>query len=621
MTIKQDKYAMIAVIAIICSSLLVACTKDFLDRTPKDVYTNETFWTTSRDVTAAINGCYLNWESADNILYNDCYTDNAAYSSMFSGGPFANNYEAFANGMLTASGNSNSPNNYTYQTINTCNWFLENVDRAGDNIIAPALKNRMKAEARFLRAYRYFILTQFYRDVPFVTHTMTAEQSRMQKQVKREVIRDSIIKELELIAPVLPVNYSGSDKGRATRGAALALKARIELFSGKYSDCIATCQQLMNPPFSYSLYPDYQDLFRPQFENSPMNQEVIMDVQYMLGTNNYKSTLAEIAIAPAGSSAVAISQSLVDEFETLNGKTIQNDPSYNALQPYMNRDRRLDATIIRPGLLYNGIYFDPITPNGGGGFGGGPMGGGGSPIGGGGGSIGGGGGSIGGGGSPIGGGGGSIGGGTPIGGGGTPTGGGTSSGYTLNPSNDKTAMGNSPTGYNLKKYLSNLSDYWNTAYGTTALSSTGGNVIVFRYAEVLLMYAEAKIEAGQIDYSVYAAINQLRQRAGLPNADATTHPDKASLRALVRRERRVELAGEGLRWFDIVRWQIGPQVIKNVYDCLNGFVDRSNGNLWLTPNSSSAKFSRQFTPRYYVFPFTPKELQANTNLVQNAEWK
>ncbi|NLR78411.1 RagB/SusD family nutrient uptake outer membrane protein [Chitinophaga eiseniae] len=592
MTINQHKYASRVVTAIFCCSLMTACKKDYLDRSPKDVYTDQTFWTTSKDVTAAINGCYLNWESADNILYNDCYTDNALYATAFSGGPFALNYENFTNGSLTASTNNNRPNLYSYQAIYACNWFLENVDRAGDNIVTPALKTRMKAEARFLRAYRYFILTQFYRDVPFVLHTMTLTESRLQKQVKRDIVRDAIIKELALIAPDLPVSYPGQeDIGRVTRGAALALKARIELFSNKYDDCIATCNQLMTAPFNYELYANYEDLFRPQIENSPTNREVMLDIQYKLGYN-VKQALSGYAIAPVGGSTVAVTQSLVDEFETLNGKTIQEDASYNPLQPYMNRDRRLDATIIRPGLFYNGIYFDPITPSNAGS--GGPFGGGGGPFGGGGG---------------------------PIGGGGGPIGGGSANGYSLNPSNYKGDMGNSITGYNFKKYLSNLNDYWNTPYGATTLQGTGGNVIVIRYAEVLLTYAEAKIEAGQIDASVYNAINKLRQRAGLPNATAVTHPDQASLRTLVRRERRVELAGEGLRWFDIVRWQIGPQVIKNVYDCLNGTVDRTNGNLMLMPNSSTVVRARQFSTRYYVFPFAPSELQENTNLVQNTEYR
>jgi hypothetical protein len=539
------------------------CNKDFLNRSPKDVYTDNTFWTTQKDVVAAINGCYYQWESPVSVLFNDCFTDNEAYS-----GYGSDNYELFTSGLLSG-GMSLSPSFYTYQTIYACNWFLENIDKADSTIADAAFKTRTKAEARFLRAYRYFILTQFYRDVPLVLHTGSQQESRTQKQATKQEITDLMLKELAAIAPDLPVSYvDWGDQGRITRGAALALKARIELYNKKYSDCIATCNQLMAPPFNYALYDNFQELFRPQIEGSSTNHEVILDVQCMMNYN--AKALNGIALSPVGQSQIAITQSLVDEFETINGKTIQTDPAYDPLQPYKNRDPRLDATVIRPGLSYNGIYFDPITP---------PM-----P------------------GPP----------GPPMMGG---------SGYTLQTSNYKEWAPNPPTGYGSKKYLSNLNDYWNTAYGSTNLYSTGGNVIVIRYAEVLLTYAEAKIETGQIDASVYDAINLVRQRAGMPAVSAATHPDQQSLRQLVRRERRVEFAGEGLRWFDIVRWQIGPDVIKDVYDCLDGTVDQSNGNLNLVPNSSTVKFRRQFTPKYYVMPFLPGELSANPNLVQNLEYR
>jgi hypothetical protein len=608
---KYIKYLFLLMLATL---QLAGCKKDFLDRSPKDAYTDATFWKSAEEVQAALRGCYLNWENPDNILLNDCLTDNAAYSgaSTFNGnGTSGSNYESFANGLANSS--TDLPVYYNYKTIYTCNWFLENVDRTSNGLLDDATKKQVKAEARFLRAYRYFVLSQFYKNVPLELHTITQQESRLQKPVPQAAIRDTILKELAAIAPDLPLSYSNTvDKGRITRGAALALKARVELYAGKYTDCMATCNQLMTAPFSYSLYPSFEDLFRPQFES--VNNEVILDIRSTLAVPNNaqaKGILSRLAITPVGSSDLMGTQSLVDAFELANGKTIQ-DASYDSTQPYQNRDPRLDATVIRPGLSYNGIFFDPITPPGGGG------GSGGDPFGGGGGTIGGGGGTIGGSGDPFGGGSGTIGGGggitfPPAGGGGAPI------GYTLTTSNYKrsTFPQNSPTGYNLKKYVSVLNDYWNTVYGLTSLSATGGNVIVIRYAEVLLTYAEAKIEAGQIDQSVYDAINQVRQRAGMPAVTTSDYSGQSALRTLVRRERRVELAGEGLRWFDIVRWQIGPQVIGNVYDCLDGTVDPFTGMLSLTPNSSTVQFQRQFSPRYYVFPFKPEWLQSNKNLVQN----
>ncbi|WP_029274801.1 RagB/SusD family nutrient uptake outer membrane protein [Pedobacter borealis] len=555
-----------------------AC-KKLSDVAPLAEYTDKTVWSTKEDVVAAINGCYRNWEpSGFPLLFRDCLTDNEVNKDFF-----GTMYENFASGNYNPASITVSDDFYNYETINKCNWFLENVDRAGDDIVDADFKKRTKAEARFLRAYRYFLLSQFYRNVPLVLHTQTIDESRLQKQVSKAVITETILNELAAIAPDLPIEYFDSaDKGRITRGAALALKARIELYSKKYDACIATCNQLMTAPFTYSLYSNFENLFRPQFENNAMNKEVILDAQYMLDYNQ-KNVLSALAIAPAGNSQIAVTQSLVDAFETLNGQTIGEDNSYNLLQPYQNRDPRLSATIIRPGLFYNGIFFDPITPPNVGIIGGPVPAGGGGPV--------------------------------PAGGGGP------SSGYGSIPSNyKKAAFMNSPTGYSFKKYLANLNDYWNSTYGLNQLSNTGGNVIVIRYAEVLLTYAEAKIEAGQIDQSVYDAINKVRARVMMPEVNTSTHSGQTAMRELVRRERRVELAGEGLRWFDIVRWQIGSDVIKDVYDCLNGTVNRSNGMLTLIPNSSTVQFSRTFTPKYYVFPIPAKELQANTNLVQNTEY-
>jgi hypothetical protein len=584
---KYKNYFLLLMLATLQLVMITGCKKDYLERSPKDAYTNATFWTSADEIQAAIKGCYKNWEDPNNILLNDCLTDNAAYSG---GGALGGggNYETFVNGQANSS--TSLPNFYNYATIYSCNWFLENVDRASNEVLDETTKKQVKGEARFLRAYRYFILSQFYRNVPLEMNTLTQQESRLSKPESQQLIRETILSELAAIAPDLPVTYANqADKGRVTRGAALALKARVELFMGKYTDCIATCNQLMSAPFDYTLYPSFEDLFRPQFE--AVSNEVILDVQSTLAVPNYAQTknLGSLAIQPVGGSVVAVSQSLVDAFELTNGKTIQ-DASYDPAQPYQGRDSRLDATVIRPGLSYNGIFFDPITP---------PDGGGGLPGGGGGGIF------------PPPGGGGIF---PPPGGGGAPI------GYALTSSNYKKSIfpKNSPTGYNFKKYLAVLNDYWKTTYGEMNLAQTGGNVIVIRYAEVLLMFAEAKIEAGQTDQSVYDAINQVRQRAGMPIVTASDYPDQTSLRTLVRRERRVELAGEGLRWFDIVRWQIGSQAIGNVYDCLDGTVDPMTGSLMLIPGSSTAQLSRQFSPKYYVFPFRPEWLQANKNLVQNA---
>jgi starch-binding outer membrane protein, SusD/RagB family len=520
-------------------ALLSGCKKDILNTSPLDAYSNNSLWTSKNDANAALTGCYSGWEYGDNVLYDDCISDNGFDQFPWEG------YETFASGLATPS--DPGVNKYSYTTIQRCNWFLANVDKVPASSLDNTLKLRMKGEARFLRAYRYFILSQVYGDVPLVEKNLTVEESKTVTRTAKATVVDFVLKELAEIAPALPVSYSGSDIGRITRGAALGLKARVELFNGKYTNCIATCQQLMTAPFNYSLFADYEGLFRPQNSN---NQEVILDVQYLMNDNSEWVLGAMLPNSFGGWSSMAPTQSLVDAYETLNGKTIQNDPSYDPLQPYQNRDPRLDATIIRPGQNYMGSYFDPLS---------------------------------------------------------------ASSGDLVGGNNA------SPTGYNFKKYLTNLDDYNNTAYGTDVWN-TGGSIIVMRYAEILLMYAEAKIEANQIDASVYTAINLVRQRqtVNLPAATVVDYPDQTSLRSLVRRERRVELAGEGLRYYDIQRWRIGSTALSgDVKGCLDGTVNTSNGNLTLTANSNFVAGTRTFADKNYLWPIPQKERDINPGLTQN----
>src|SRR5690606_4851172 len=106
-----------------------------------------------------------------------------------------------------------------------------------------------------------------------------------------------------------------------------------------------------------------------------------------------------------------------------------------------------------------------------------------------------------------------------------------------------------------------------TDFETTSVSGFSDlDVGIFRYAELLLIYAEAKIEQGNIDESVYQAINQIRARAGMPAL--ATNLSQAELRTALRYERKIELANDGLRWYDLRRWNIADEVM-NGYIYLN----------------------------------------------------
>lgn len=463
----------------------------------------------------------------DEVVYFDCASDNA-YN------PFPwENWQVQATGYATA--NEFGQNYMKYDKITRCNNFLANIDRPE---MSEELRTRLTSEVRFLRAWHYFLKVTLYGDVPLVKEVLDIKNSNLPRTPKAEV-EQFILDELTEIAPTLPDKYSGSDVGRVTKGAALTLRARMEIFKGDYAACAATCEQIMK--LGYSLFQDYKGLFKIANVN---NEEVIMDVQYVenLAKNAILGVMPPASVG--GWSSINPTQALVDTYECMDGKTIKESTNYNPKDPYKDRDPRLAATIIYPGCLYEGSYFNSID--------------------------------------------------------------------IKDPTGDYYApYGRSKTGYHPRKYIDNLSDYadmWNT----------GMNAIVMRYAEVLLMYAESKIELGQIDESVYKALNDIRKRAGIPEVDRTVYNNQAKMRELVRRERRVELAMEGLRWFDICRWRIAEEVMPGqVYGALLGTVDAGTGALNLTDERIKVEI-RLFDPaKNYLWPIPQSVIDATPAIEQN----
>ncbi len=522
-----------------------SCKKNFLDRAPLDAYTNGVLWKSANDALTALNGCYAKW--GPNYGYYAALGDNNS-DNAFDQFPWEN-WLALSAGIATPTNTGYSRWNYT--GIQADNWFLDNV---GATNMDATLKARVIGEARFLRAYEYFMLSQLYGSVPLVLHNLTTDAANKVTQSSKTDVVAFILSELTAIAPNLPVSYSGSDIGRITQGAAIALKARIELFNQMYPECIADCQKLMAPPFKYGIYPSYVDLFRQPYAD---NQEVILDVQYKMNDNPFGNGRNVTINSLGGYNSIAPTQSLVDSYETTGGKTIDDPASgYNPSQPYQNRDPRLTATVFYPGTRYSsslpyGFYYDPLSTN--------PQ--------------------------------------------------------TLDHWGNNNC---SPSAYGERKLTPVITDF-------PDIGNAGLDIILIRYAEIKLMDAEAKIESNKIDGTVYDDINSVRRRpdVNMPDVDQSKYNDQTSLRTLIRRERRAELALEGLRWFDIQRWQIGQQVMTGqVTGSLLGSVNQTNGAVTLTPGTSIKVGSpRVFDPaKNYLWPIPQSEMDLNKNLKQNPHY-
>lgn len=486
-------------IALSLATLLFSCQK--LDQEPLDAFNADNFWKTEAEADFAVAGLYSGtssdgklvegsaWEDGTQIFYMDCTSDNSNSDFPWEG------FQALGNGTATPTNAGNAESRYSYEHIRRANYILENIDKAP---MDAEKRKRLIAEVRVIRAYRYFDMATLFGAVPIVTKTLAKEDAFIPANTQQEVLA-FVEKELKEAAADLSYTAGGT---RMTKGAALGLLARCYAFQKKHQEVINTTQEIIASG-TYKLFNNYAGLFEEANEN---NSEVMMNIEYLMNVQGYTMLGIMLPNSMGGWGSIVPTQSLLDAYETAEGKTIKESTSYNPSNPYDKRDPRLAATIVYPGASYNGKYFDPLNPK--------------------------------------------------------------SSDF---PSAADNA---SSTAYNYRKYIQNPSIYKN-------LWNVGTNIIVMRYAEMLLLNAEAKIELGQIDNSVYEAIDQVRVRASMPKVDKTRYSDQNKLRELVRREFRVELAGEGRRRFDIIRWGIAKDVMNGpVYGALSkGKVDPKTGKV------------------------------------------
>lgn len=512
---------------------IVSCNENFLTVNPQDTLSEEGFWQSEDDVEKALAAVYNGWESYYFIHYLDAASDNGYNVFPWRG------FENIVDGNMTPSstrGNVRVYDFYSYDRIRRVNYFLSKVDEVPN--LDNSLKERYKAEARFIRAYNYFRKVIWFGGVPLVTEVISEPEDSHVPRSSKEVIVEFILTELNEVANILPNLSAEEAGGHATRGAALALKARLELYEGMYAEAMNTAKAIMDSGV-YALNPDFIETFR---ESNERNSEVIMDIGYV--KNDYPMEFHDLNPGrDGGNNGISTQHSLVEAFESIDGIYPASESSlYDPLDPFKNRDPRLAATVLYSGQEWNGrylTYVNEFNPDG-----------------------------------------------------------------SSNPEYAPTNIG-SRTGYGIHKY--------NVWVPVAEKNNQGVNVIVFRYAEVLLTYAEAAIEENILSEDVYAALDAIRTRAGMPPVDRAIYNNQEKLRELVRRERRVELAWEGLRYQDIKRWDIGETALDGpVIGSYLGHVDESTGEVTWDFSEQFIPGFREFIPeREYLVPIPQTEIDAN----------
>lgn len=348
-----------------------------------------------------------------------------------------------------------------YTGIGRCNQAIDNVPKFVDAGLSPDLANRLVGEAKFLRAYFYFNLVRCYGDIPKIARVYTGEQASQiyddYSNNPKEEIYALIEEDLRDAATRLPVKsaYAAKDLGRATKGAAQALLAKVYLYQQKWGEALASANDVINSG-QYDLEPDYSKLWRQSHENGV---ESIFEIQAQNGAEGW-------AIGGYFTTQGARG----DVTDGFNGWGF-NTPSDDLEAAYEPNDVRKAATIYYVGqTLWDGAVL-------------------------------------------------------------------------VSASNPK---------YNYKAYSSqkmenNYDAWW-----------TGKNLRIIRLGEVYLIKAEAANESGNTADAI-AALNKIRNRAGLANTTAT---DQAGLREAIYKERRLEMAMEHDRWFDLVRTGRAGQVMR-----------------------------------------------------------
>lgn len=440
-------------VVLLSTALLVSsCKKSFLDVDPQAQQPSAEFWKSGDDATKAVNAIYANLRSWENaafpaLVIESVGADEADKGSTPNDATFWNLYDTYT--VTSTEGSLQTFWTGQYQNINLANQVIINIPAIE---MDENLKARYIAEAKFLRALSYFRLVRAYGDVPLrLTIPQDASEYNIPRAPKDQVY-SQIEQDLTDAATILPQNYPASDLGRATKGAAMGLHAKVALYQKKWNDVLTLTNQVMG--MGYALFPDFEKSFRTQNEN---NSESLFEIQSELlpgngpASNSQYSQVQGVAGVPGGGWGFNVpSAALAAAFEP-------NDP-------------RRDATIIFRGEITPQRDTIPATvPN--------PM-------------------------------------------------------------------------YNQKSYV---------PFSLRVSGFNEGaqqNIRVLRFADILLMNAEAANELGDAGRAL-TSLNLVRARARGNNPLTVLPPvtaaDQATLRNAIYKERQVELAMENDRYFDVIR--------------------------------------------------------------------
>lgn len=530
---------------------MVGCDDSFLTTLPQAEVADAAFWQTERDFVMGVNGAYRE------VLDTDQFYMEGASDFLYSKKDWTPNH-AYAMGHQNASsGWSNGIWGRLFRGISRANDVLTQLESSDADLSASA-RAEIEGQARFLRGYFYHELLWLFGPVPLYTSVPTIEEARSVSRPERGEVIDFILADLRAAADALPQSWAPSQAGRATKGAALAYLARAALYeashlryhggdAGQATALFRTAADAAQELMGLGVYRLHPDYGALFTYAGEDSDEVIFAYQHVEGVNGWAAWEWFAPHSMGGVTDIHPTREFVDQFRMIDGLTIDESPLYDDTPPVIE-----GANVVSLGMFENRdprFYASVIYP------------------------------------------------------------GAIFDGELFNPypgsdtpdEFDRSNFNNTETGFVMRKYVD--------PDDRADRNNSGINIIKMRYADVLLMYAEAKIELGEWnDPTVAAALNQIRDRVDMPPVELTS---QAQALELVRNERAVELGTEGLRLADIRRWKIAEDVMPGQPGGMDVW---ENGQ----PVQLFATWQRSFQEgRDYLWPIPVGERDLNPNLAQN----
>ena len=460
-----------------------------------------------------------------------------------------------------------------YQGIGRCNLMLEKIEANKDKLTADQVK-QFQGEVYFLRAYYYLRLTNQFGDVVYLDKPVTSvADGKAVTRTAKAEVLKNIYADFDKSAELLATS-TVKTLGRVTWGAAMSFKARAALQNNDWATAAAAAKSVIDSK-KYSLMPSYATLFTEAVLNSTANTEQILTQGHLVTANNATAfpQYTSARSVAGGYTTIVPTQNMLDSYLCTDGKDISQSALYDKSKPYDNRDPRMKYSFVLPGDMWNGFIYDTRKD--------------------------------------------------------APTTLNLAGVSVKNLDSYNTTEFTSFTGYMVRKYY----DFKYVA----KLTQCETPFMLCRYAEVLLTYAEAKIELNQIDADCLSAINLVRGRGDV-NMPAVTAGSQAEMRRIVRTERKVELWNENLRYQDLLRWKRAEVVLtrpimgRPVLGDPSGykpvqfdeFGDPIYDEATYVPHPSTdyrvlirTNFNKN---RDYLWPIPETELSLNPGLGQNPGW-